>query len=145
MERKTCPGCGCNKPITDFNWKIQARGIRQVRCRTCTRAQVKRHYEARLGYYLSKARKRNDIVLQEQRRLLIEYLQTHPCVDCGETDIVCLEFDHVRGKKRGNIGSILGDVCWAVIEEEIAKCEVRCANCHRRKTNRQRGWYRSVS
>jgi hypothetical protein len=56
--------------------------------------------------------------------------------------VVCLEFDHVRGTKRGNIARMLGNHSWAVIAAEIDNCEVRCANCHRRKTVRQRGWYK---
>jgi hypothetical protein len=27
---------------------------------------------------------------------------------------------------------------WMAVEREIAKCVVRCANCHRRRTVRQR-------
>lgn len=141
-DTKICVGCGAEKVITEFNWKSKPRGLRQVRCRSCTREQLKHHYRENRSYYLHKARLRNEIVIEEQRQLLIAYLATHPCVDCGEADIVCLEFDHVRGKKRGNVAHMLGDHSWETILEEIAKCEVRCANCHRRKTARQRGWFR---
>ena len=63
------------------------------------------------------------------------------CVDCGERDIRVLEFDHVRGKKVANISTLATTgSCWRRIAEEIAKCEIRCANCHRRKTFEQFGW-----
>jgi len=144
MESRTCPGCQQTKPITEYNIKNKKRGTYQVRCRSCTKAQLRIHYQANRPYYLEKARNRNQSVLEEQRKQLLAYLADHPCVDCGEKDIVCLEFDHVRGEKLGNIGTMLGDFSWEVILEEIAKCEVRCANCHRRKTARQRGWYRMM-
>jgi hypothetical protein len=142
MDTKTCPGCGECKPLTEFNWKCKAQGSRQVRCRSCTKEQLRRHYYSHRDYYIAKAFRRNKEVIIEQQRLLIAYLMEHPCIDCGEPDVVCLEFDHVRGKKRGNISRMLGDHPWSTIENEIAKCVVRCANCHRRKTARQRGWYR---
>jgi hypothetical protein len=143
MSKKTCPGCNTTKPLTEFNWKCKALGVRQVRCRCCTAAQVRRHYKRNRHYYITKARARNNCVYQDQRERVLAYLSEHPCVDCGEADVVCLEFDHVRGRKRGNVAHILGDHSWEVIEAEIAKCVVRCANCHRRKTARQRGWYRA--
>lgn len=66
---------------------------------------------------------------------IIEYLRCHPCVDCGERNVIVLDFDHVRGKKEFNIGtSVSSRKCWTKIEEEIKKCDVRCANCHRIKT-----------
>ena len=69
---------------------------------------------------------------------LCEYLQGHPCVVCGEADIVVLDFDHVRGKKLFCIGAGINDgYGWERIASEIKKCEVRCANCHRRKTAEQ--------
>jgi hypothetical protein len=61
-------------------------------------------------------------------------------VDCGETDPVVLEFDHVRGEKKGEIAMMVRVDGWDKIVEEMAKCELRCANCHRRKTAKQLGW-----
>lgn len=143
MQRKLCPGCNKEHPIGDFNWKIKAKGKRQVRCRHCTRAQLQSHYLRHRKYYLAKARKRNAETAEVQRRLLLEYLSIRPCVDCGESDVVCLEFDHVRGRKQRTVATMIGHHSWATILAELAKCDVRCANCHRRKTARAEGWYRT--
>ena len=69
------------------------------------------------------------------RRFVDEYLASHPCVDCGEADIVVLEFDHVIGEKHKAISVLVQNAASTRrIAQEIAKCEVRCANCHRRRT-----------
>ena len=63
---------------------------------------------------------------------LSNYLDTHHCVDCGNSDKRVLDFDHVRGKKEFGISK--ARVCGFDLErikEEIKKCEVRCSNCHR--------------
>ena len=66
-------------------------------------------------------------------RLYVErYLSENPCVDCGYSDLRALEFDHVHGKKWFEISlGINRGFPLAKIMEEIEKCEVRCANCHR--------------
>jgi hypothetical protein len=81
----------------------------------------------------------------KNREKFFEWLQQHPCIDCGETDILVLELDHIRGKEsRKDAISLL--VCtnrrWEFILKKIADCVVRCANCHRRKTAKQLGWYK---
>jgi len=73
------------------------------------------------------------------------YLLCHPCVDCGEPDPVVLEFDHVRGVKAFTIGQDAGHVGRDLLIEEIKKCDVRCANCHRRRTAVQLGWYANLA
>jgi hypothetical protein len=46
-----------------------------------------------------------------------------------------LEFDHIRGDKKFNLGDIVRNYYkWETILAEIDKCQVRCANCHRRAT-----------
>ncbi len=54
-----------------------------------------------------------------------------------------LEFDHLKDKAF-NIGASLSGRSWASILDEIAKCEVVCANCHRRRTARRRGSLRAL-
>jgi hypothetical protein len=142
MGWKYCPGCGTTKDIKEFNYKDKKRGKRQIRCRSCTRLQVQNHYQANHAYYIKKALKRNAEVKQLQRMKLLEYLAQHPCVDCGESDAVCLQFDHVRGKKVQHISKMIGTYEWSSIEKELTKCQVRCANCHQRRTAERRGYYR---
>jgi hypothetical protein len=64
------------------------------------------------------------------------YLLEHPCVDCGENDIRVLEFDHRDpGQKHGGISRMVADRCGVdKIKAEVEKCDVRCANCHRRRS-----------
>jgi hypothetical protein len=76
---------------------------------------------------------------------VLEYLLEHSCVDCGESDPIVLEFDHRLGKVRG-VGELLHQhVRWSVVQAEIARCEVRCANCHRRRHAHESGWWRAVA
>jgi hypothetical protein len=69
---------------------------------------------------------------KECRRIRAAYLIDNPCVDCGEPDIRLLEFDHVRGKKLFNVSKYKSNPKELILE--IAKCEVRCKSCHRKKT-----------
>jgi hypothetical protein len=84
-------------------------------------------------------------VKERNRAQMTAYLAGKGCADCGETDPVVLEFDH-RGDKAGNIADMVSCLtAWGTILKELEKCQIRCANCHRRKTARQFGWYRARS
>lgn len=65
------------------------------------------------------------------------------CVDCGEERAACLDYDHL-GDKTMNVAEL---VCQGASNEriatEIAKCEVRCASCHRRRTEWARESWRT--
>lgn len=74
---------------------------------------------------------------------LVDYLRDTPCVDCGERDPVVLDFDHV-GVKRFGVVQLAGRECSiANLEAEMAQCEVRCANCHRRRTIVEQAHFRN--
>lgn len=62
------------------------------------------------------------------------------CADCGyRAAAVALEFDHLPGTtKVGKVSNLASSRTLARVKEEIAKCEVVCANCHAIRTA-QRG------
>lgn len=143
--KKICSGCGQERDTErDFAWKNQTKGTRQRWCKFCQAEANSRHYQNNKQIYLDRALTRNAQVNTENKQRLYAYLSCHPCVDCGQTDVRVLEFDHVRGNKSASITSLLKNATsWKVIESEIAKCEVRCVNCHRIKTSEKGGWWRS--
>ena len=132
---KKCLRCGKTKQSTEFNWKIK--GIRVgPYCKDCSRKYIRDHYIKNKSYYLLKAQKRNLKLKEEAIKYIGPFLKSHPCVDCGENDILVLEFDHRDKKiKAGEISSIIRNSgSLEKLIEEISKCDIRCANCHRRKT-----------
>ena len=66
---------------------------------------------------------------------MIRKAKDKPCADCGQRyPSYVMDFDHVRGVKRFNIGAP-GRRTAGVVAVEIAKCDVICANCHRIRTH----------
>ncbi|MDQ3076356.1 MAG: hypothetical protein M3Q34_04505 [bacterium] len=144
---KTCSKCKKEKPLEEFSYKSKSLGKRQYQCKECTRLLIKKHYCANKQYYLNKTRNRNKHLRNEVNVFLKEYLLQHPCVDCGENDIIVLEFDHRREEPKLKAVSHLvrAQVSLDVVKKEIEKCEVRCANCHRRKTAIDFNWFKSIN
>lgn len=76
-----------------------------------------------------------------KRELLYRYLSDKVCVDCGVSDPVILEFDHLDPATKVNNISNMMSCSWSVILTEINKCDIVCANCHRRRTAKNYNWY----
>lgn len=89
---------------------------------------------------LKKKKEWHKKIQKENRIQLFNYLKEHPCVDCGESDPVVLEFDHFKNKSY-EVSKMQWSYTWPRILEEINKCEVRCSNCHKRKTAKQFNYY----
>lgn len=130
---RRCGRCGQLKPISEFAWRRTHRGQRDNYCRDC-RAEYKReHYERHRDRYISQAVRRKEALAAERAEYVVDFLSKRSCVDCGERDPLVLEFDHLANKKF-NIAKGLRNRSWQAIVDEIAKCDVVCANCHRRRT-----------
>lgn len=104
--------------------------------------------KAKRSAYYKEYRKRPDRVAktrakavkdQQTRRdklkLLLQAAKNKPCTDCGVTyPPEIMEFDHVRGEKLINLSQASrakSYLSWEAMQEEIAKCDIRCPNCHR--------------
>jgi len=132
-KNKFCSRCGLTRSIDDFN--ASSEFGRQYWCRDCQKAWYREHrveHIVNVNANTNRYRRRN-------ADLVLEYLKTHPCVDCGESDPLVLEFDHVRGKTK-MICRLKLSAAPERLMEEIARCEVRCVNCHLKRTAEQFRW-----
>lgn len=140
-ESKRCYDCGLVKLINEFAFHNKSKGTRQARCRACHAKYRRAHYVRNRATYIEQEVARVRGYRDQNRPLIREYLRAHPCVDCGETDIVVLDFDHRDPLvKAHNVMVLAMHKGWARVLAEIAKCDVRCANCHRRRTAEHFGW-----
>ena len=140
-REKKCGSCGLVKPLSMFPFKNKLLGKRGSKCLACMAAYGREHYARNRAKYLEKAQRSRGRARAKNDERLLAYLLDHPCVDCGETDPLVLDFDHrVPSLKSDEVSRIAYYRPWQVVLEEIEKCDVRCANCHRRKTARQFGW-----
>lgn len=132
---KLCYTCNCKKELNCFHKKSESPDGHCTMCKTCKGKYEKNMYSNNPEW---KARKRKNIKSRIFRNRIYVYniLRNSQCVDCGEKRWKVLEFDHVRGKKRDNISILMRrlTVSITILKKEIAKCEVRCCNCHRLKT-----------
>lgn len=101
-----------------------------------------KYREASRRYYATHPKARADnqqraVVQSIHKRMVVNVFKAIGCADCGETDPIVLEFDHVRGNKSGNVSMMIQRSSWGALIREMNKCDIRCANCHARITARR--------
>lgn len=114
----TCKHDGCCDFIPTRSWQVYC-----PRCNCQGKAASQRMYHRRY---------------KERRDYIRAYKTERSCADCGENDPIVLQFDHVSGEKSFTIGSSIsmyGMYPDYMLQEEIEKCDVVCANCHTRRTH----------
>ena len=142
---KTCTKCKLCLPFELFSKNKAKKDGLQTICKSCKNIYNQNYYpKTKEMYAQSRAERRAQMRLDNQKAMLL-YLMGKSCSDCGHTDMRVLEFDHVRGEKKFNIGAVLGRESWVRIAKEIEKCEIVCANCHRIRTAERGKWYRSIT
>ena len=125
-----CPNCNIEKEEKSF---LRKNGKRYWECYDC-RYMRGNDPKSKASKVQSNNRNREKV-----KRYIYSYLKDNPCVDCGESDPVVLEFDHIKDKKFNM--SKAGRFKLETVIQEMNKCQVRCANCHRRITeSRNPGW-----
>ena len=143
MTKKTCTLCKEELLLSEFNVARARKDGHQPHCRACGKAHAKGYYAANKTRMCAQLRVSSAKRRLRLQRAIYDYLLAHPCVTCGETDPVVLEFDHLDPTiKEANISTlVVHEAAWARILKEIRKCQVLCAKCHRRKTARDQKWF----
>lgn len=114
---------GCAKCLTgkhEENFTLLKTGKRHSYCRKCLR-------DVNRGY----GQERGELT---QRKAVRDLKDDQPCSDCGfKFRYWQMDFDHVRGKKIGNLNRLSNGRTDVAIQE-TKKCDLVCANCHRLRT-----------
>lgn len=132
---KRCGRCGVAQDSSEYPVRDSRTGRVHTICRGCRRGYCRSYYWKNNAEYNARKRDRLKRHRARNRRFVEQYLLSHPCVDCGLCDPLVMEFDHVRGRKRSHVSTLVSEAASIiVIQTEIEKCVVRCANCHRRRT-----------
>lgn len=141
---KTCSICKLPFPQENYYKNNNRPDGLQSYCIACSKARSKERYKNFSVEQKKEIRKAGQDKRIRNRQYLWDFVKRNPCVDCGEKDPVVLELDHIRDKS--NDVSVLSAQAVSIerLQEELDKCEVRCANCHRRKTAKQFNWYRNI-
>lgn len=136
-----CTKCQQERPETDFYFRDRAKNERHRQCVWCYRKYRAEHYQAYYPDHKVEYRKRALAQKERRAKWFLGQLVGKRCVDCGESDIVVLQFDHTEQNKSFGIsvGFRTGKSLIAILAE-MKKCEVVCANCHMRRTARRAGW-----
>jgi hypothetical protein len=139
-ENKRCAKCERDLPADQFNKR--ANGRCYAYCKACQSLYLRNHYLKNTVQYNMRRLESSRRYRTRNRSYVIEYLRTHPCVDCGETDAIVLDFDHVNPQNKERAISILARSGYSLdrLKREIGRCEVRCIHCHRRRTAKQFAW-----
>ena len=114
-------------------------------CKECNKDLLLDNYKGQEILYCSKRckDKKSSRVIYDRRKEWFRQQKDKPCVDCGRKfPWYCMDFDHKPGfEKKFNL-------CYnhlrslEVVKDEISKCDLVCAVCHRIRTH-ARKQYRS--
>ena len=136
---KRCCECKRKRDDDDFYWKVRGK-TRYSRCKECWRIYIQAHYQKHRAAYCASAGVRRRAHIQVLREYLIE-VKGKPCTDCDRSfPTYVMDFHHrSRNEKRAGVAGLIHQhVSLRRLQEEISKCDLLCANCHRIRTHKQR-------
>lgn len=133
--------------LTHDELKVQVGARQHWKCRSCNREYQRTWFSSNREIQRARIKANSRKAKKSTYDAINQLKQDSGCVDCKESDPVVLDLDH-RDRKLKVLGvsaMISRGYSLEKILIEVAKCDVRCANCHRRRTASQLGWYTSSS
>lgn len=134
---KWCNHCKKYKNISHFNLRSPKTdsNILQAYCKQCNKIKNNQWYKNNAEKHKKRIRKTDAL----RRNIIDDFLdeaKNNPCTDCGiKYHPWVMEFDHIKYDKISSIASMkTRKISIKKIKEEMDKCELVCANCHRMRT-----------
>lgn len=127
---KKCSLCKIEKELACFAKKREGK---QPHCKDCQKIKIREWYKNNKEHQKSKT-KADKIKVRE----LLRNQKSGPCTDCKVSyPYYVMDWDHVSGEKVANVGTMTHQGALKKALDEIAKCELVCANCHRIRTHKR--------
>lgn len=130
LDSKECYVCREVRPISEYRTN-RPDGRLSLTCAGC-RLKGASHAKDRRSADLSGARNR---MREFKRRRMMQWKEGKACGECGESHPACLDFHHrdPQGKEFNICNAIAIGLSDKEIAAEVAKCDILCANCHRKR------------
>lgn len=130
-----CNACKKEKPESAFPFKYKSEGIRNTKCKICQRAYDRIWYCKNREEQIKRVNAKTKVNKKRADEFIYDYLQDHPCVECGEKDILVLTFHHLEPSKKRIELSTMRSMGYSLgaLQKEVKKCDVLCFNCHAKK------------
>lgn len=145
---KQCTVCKIVKPFSGFYFRDRQANRLHSQCKDCYRIKregfMTEHYAKYGDSYRTRARVRKAAQKKDRQDRITDYLAGKSCEVCGISDIRVLDFDHIdpKSKKFSISRGLNNGWAWDIIIDEIQKCRILCANCHRIVTAEQQNSYK---
>lgn len=145
METRICSKCKLEKSLTKEFFNIRdKKGLKfRTDCKLCQHEKQSYAYQKKIEKYKKTCKDYRATLKEQNQKLLWDFFLQNPCVKCGENNPIVLEMDHLRDKKY-NIADIIFSHTWVSIKKEMEKCQVLCANCHKKKNAKDFNHYRYI-
>lgn len=116
-------------PMDMFHRYTRSKDGRQPMCKGCRKQYDAEFWQKKRTEYQPRKRERR----QDITRQFKSYKEGLFCTVCGESARECLDFHHIKGEKELSVADAISRG-WSMqrIHQEIEKCVVLCANCHRK-------------
>lgn len=124
-----CVVCKTEKNEVEFNWRNTQLNIRKNHCRVCDREMRKRSYEKNRERSIRSVRDRTETIKNQFK----QWKSSLKCQICSESEEICLDFHHLDpSSKEDGVSKLLDRGSKDRIIQEVNKCVVLCACCHRK-------------
>lgn len=126
MKTKICTKCKLEKPISQFNKCRSKKDGLQSECKECHNKLYQKYYSLNKNKFRTNSFNRRNSIKQ-----FLNNIKKKGCNICGENDIACLDFHHIKDKEY-TISQLVNTENMTKINKEINKCIILCSNCHRK-------------